>query len=238
MKELSLWLRELGLMLRNGTDLGAALSILECQDFEASIRTMTSKMIEQAAIGATAEEVIADQAEAFPPVVRFALLSGRAGGRTPETLVALADALAQAADLGMDLGIVAPDVTAEMEGGSGHAPLVRLVNKLLWDAAQQEATEIHIHTSEGRDTTCVDLCIGGEWSEVAQLPGDLLGPICRRLCIMAGINWVLKQPALGTLRVGERDTDVRGAVQFLPGESEAEHEVRVTLGGRGVRGEE
>jgi hypothetical protein len=76
----------------------------------------------------------------------------------------------------------------------------------------------------------VDLCIGGEWRELVQLPGDLLGPICRRLCIMAGINWVLKQPALGTLRVGERDTDVRGAVQFLPGESEAEHEVRVTLG--------
>jgi len=159
------------------------------------------------------------------------LLSGRAGGRTPETLVSLADALAQAADLGMELGIVVPDIAADLEAGSGNAPLVRLVNKLLWDAGQHEATEIHVHASEGRDGTCVDLCIDGQWREVAQLPADLLGPICRRLCIMAGINWVLKQPALGTLRVGERDTDVRGAVQFLPGESEAEHEVRVTLGG-------
>jgi type II secretory ATPase GspE/PulE/Tfp pilus assembly ATPase PilB-like protein len=225
-------------MLRNGTDLGAALSILECQDFDASIRAMTTKMIEQAAIGATTEEVIADQGGAFPPVVRFALLSGRAGGRTPETLVALADALAQAADLGMTLEIVVPNATDEAERASGQAPIVRLVNKILWDAGQQEASEIHVHASEGRNTTCVDLCIGGEWSELTQLPGDVLGPICRRLCIMAGINWVLKQPALGTLRVGERDTDVRGAVQFLPGESEAEYQVRVTLGGRGARGEE
>jgi len=230
MQELSLWLRELGLMLRNGTDLGAALSILERQDFDVSIRTMTTKMIEQTAIGATTEEVIADQGEAFPPIVRFAVLSGRAGGRTPETLVSLADALAQAADLGMELGIVVPDAPEGPEPAFGHAPVVRLVNKLLWDAGQQEASEIHVHASEGRDVTCVDLCIDGEWREVAQLPADLLGPICRRLCIMAGINWVLKQPALGTLRVGERDSDVRGAVQFLPGESEAEHEVRVTLG--------
>ena len=218
-------------MLRNGTDLGAALSILECQEFEAPIRAMTSRMIEQASIGATAEEVIADEAEAFPPVVRFALLSGRAGGRTPETLVALADALAQAADLGMALGIVPPDSTSEAEAGSGQAPLVRLVSKLLWDAGQQNATEIHVHASEQREMACVDLRIEGEWREVARLPVDLLGPICRRLCIMAGINWVLKQPALGTLRVGERDTDVRGAVQFLPGDSELDHEVRVTLAG-------
>jgi hypothetical protein len=29
--------------------------------------------------------------------------------------------------------------------------------------------------------------------------------------------------------VGDRETDVRGTVQFMPGESERDHEVRVTL---------
>jgi type II secretory ATPase GspE/PulE/Tfp pilus assembly ATPase PilB-like protein len=229
MKELSLWCRELGLMLRNGTDLAAALSVLECQDFSRPLRAMTTEMIGQASRGAGAEDLIAMHAEVFPVVVRCALGSGRAGGRVPETLVALADALHQASELGMTLSAPADEPSADPGAVVDQAPVVRLVNKMLWDAAEQKASEVHIHASESAEALALDFRMHGEWRTFAELPLDLLGPVCRRLCIMAGINWVLKQPSLGTLRVGEREDDVRGTVQFLPGDSEAEYEVRVTL---------
>jgi type II secretory ATPase GspE/PulE/Tfp pilus assembly ATPase PilB-like protein len=189
---------------------------------------MTGEMIERVSLGAALEDLVGAQ-DGFPLVVRFALGSGRAGGRVPETLLALADALDQAAELGMALSDAALVSSTDAAWVPDRAPVVRLVDKLLWDAAQQQAGEVRIRAAEGTHAVALEFRVGGEWRAVTDLPIDLLGPICRRLCVMAGINWALKQPALGTLRVGDRETDVRGTVQFMPGESERDHEVRVTL---------
>lgn len=215
-------------MLRNGTDLWAALSVLERQDFGSDIRAMTTKMIEQVSVGAALEDIIGNE-DRFPLVVRFALTSGRASGRIPETLIALADTLEQAANLGLTLSSIAPESPIDFDVSASYAPVVRLVNKILWDASRQQATAVHVRASESRRHTSIEFRVGDEWREAVDLPIDLLGPICRRLCIMAGINWALKRPALGTLRVGEREEDVRGTVQFVPGDSELDQEVRVAL---------
>jgi len=228
LRELSLWLRELGVMLRNGTDLVAALSVLEAQDFSKPLRTMTTEMIEQASGEAGIEDLVSCRAEVFPPVVVFALRSGQAAQRIPETLLGLADALERAADLGMTL--LAPAAPADAPVGTDQAPVIRIVNSVLRQAAKVKASEVHLHASDDGRQTQVECRVRGEWQEMAELPLDLLGPMCRRICVMAGINWALKQPALGTLRIGQRDEDTRGTVQFVPGEHELEYQVRVTLG--------
>jgi type II secretory ATPase GspE/PulE/Tfp pilus assembly ATPase PilB-like protein len=227
MQELSLWLREVGLMLRNGTDLAAALAVLEQQDFSRPLRAMTTEMIEEASAEAGLEDLISARADVFPAVVAFALRSGRAGERVPETLLALADALDRAADLGMTLA--PPGEAANAAPSPEGAPVVRMVNSILRQAAKAKASEVRIHASEAREYTLVECSVNGERVELAELPLDLLGPICRRICVMAGINWALRQPALGTLRLGQREGDLQGAVRFLPGDEESGHRVGVTL---------
>lgn len=227
MQELSLWLRELGLMLRNGTDLAAALSVLEQQDFSRPIRAMTGEMIEAAAAEAGLDDLIAGRPDVFPAVVTFALRAGHAGQRLPETLLGLADVLDQAAELGMSL--VPPADAAQAAPDPQGAPVVRMVNSILREAAKAGASEVRVQASEAREHTLVEGWVGGDWLELGQLPPDLLGPICRRLCVMAGINWALRQPALGALRLGQREGDLRGAVRFLPGENDLEHRISVTL---------
>jgi len=229
MQELSLWLRELGLMLRNGTDLAAALSVLEQQDFGRPLRSMTGEMIEEATAEGALEDLIVARPEVFPPVVVFALRAGHAGRRLPETLLALAEVLEQAAQLGMSLA--PPGEAAEALPTPERAPVVRMVNSILRQAAKHGASEVRLQASDARDHTLVECSVGGEWVELTQLPLDLLGPLCRRICVMAGINWVLRQPALGTLRLGEREGDLQGAVRFLPGEDDLGHCISVTLTG-------
>jgi type II secretory ATPase GspE/PulE/Tfp pilus assembly ATPase PilB-like protein len=227
MQELSLWLRELGLMLRNGTDLAAALSMLERQDFSRELRTMTGEMIEEAAAEAGLDDLIFARSDAFPPVVVFALRAGHAGQRLPETLLALADVLERAAELGMTLR-PPPETPGDPALPEG-APVIRMVNSILRQAAKAGAAEVRIQASEAREHTVVECRVRGAWMELAELPLDLLGPICRRICVMAGINWVLRQPALGALRLGQREGDLEGAVRFMPGEEELGHRIGVTF---------
>jgi len=231
--ELSLWCRELGLMLRNGTGLVAALSLLEGQDFGPPIRSMTAEMIEQADARLSVEELIAAHADVFPPVCIFALRAGQPAERIPETLLALADCLAQGADLGMAL--VAESPTADDDGRLastvGQAPVVRMVNRMLVDALTQGASQIGLSPSEGGDSFEISFEIDGSWEPIAEVPIDLFGSVSRRICVMAQINWWSKEPALGTLTVDHGGAEVVGSVRFIPGETEDDQQVYVTFRG-------
>lgn len=229
--ELSLWCRELGLMLGNGTDLIAALSVVERQDFSDGIRSMTSEMIEQASADGTLEELIVAHAEMFPPVCIFALQTGQASRQLPETLIAIADCLAQAAELGITLVAEPADASdsATLTASVGQRPAVRVVNSVLGQAIKAGVREVRVHASEGGEQTCVSFQIDDAEQEVLSLPIDVLGPICRRICVMAQINWWSKEPALGTLTVEYRGTDVVGSVRFIPGESEEDQQVYVSF---------
>ncbi len=229
--ELSLWCRELGLMLQNGTDLVAALSVLERQDFSEAVRSMTSEMIEQASADGSLEELIGVRAEMFPPVCIFAIQAGQASRRLPETLIGLADCLAQAAELGMALAPVPTDASddAALVASAGQRPAVRVVNSILGQAIKAGVREVRVHASEDAEETCVSFEVNGAEQEIVRLPSDVLGPVCRRICVMAQINWWSKEPALGTLTVKHRGTDVVGSVRFIPGESEEDQQVYVSF---------
>jgi type II secretory ATPase GspE/PulE/Tfp pilus assembly ATPase PilB-like protein len=178
---------------------------------------------------APVDSLIACRADVFPPVAIFALRAGQARYRIPETLVLLADCFAQAADLGMTL--TTGEEVAEEDAGTtlDQAPVVRIVDSILRQASKTGASEVSIKASDDEGHALVAFNVDGSWDTAAELPMDALGPICRRICVMAGINWHLKQPALGNIRVGERSGDPQGSVRFLPGEREAELQVHVTL---------
>jgi len=229
LRELSLWCRQLGMMLRTGTDLVAALTIIEHQDFSPDLRDMTTAMIEQAAGDITLEDLIASRTDIFPPVAGFALKAGQARQRAPETLVTLADCLEQAAELGMDLSLGNGRGPSEEPASVDQMPVVRIVDSIIREAVNAGATEIHVRTSDDGEHAHVFYTVSGAASVVAELPAGLIGPICRRICIMASINWHLQQPALGMLQIGQRDGDPHGTVRFIPGEREADCQVHVNL---------
>jgi type II secretory ATPase GspE/PulE/Tfp pilus assembly ATPase PilB-like protein len=218
-------------MLRNGTDLVAALSVLERQDFGAPVRAMTSELIEQASADISVEELIAARADVFPPVCIFALQAGEAARQIPETLLSLADCLAQAAELGLTLTAEPGDSSHDGVASSAvsRAPAVRVVDSMLGQAVKAGAHEVHVHASDDGTETWVAFEVDESEPEVVKLPIDVLGPICRRICVMAQINWWSKEPTLGTLTIRHRGADVVGSVRFIPGEREEHQQVYVTF---------
>ena len=229
--ELSLWCRGLGLMLRNGVDLVAALSVLERQDFAREVRLMTAEMTEQAAAGMSIQELVLVHDDVLPPICIFALQTGQAAERIPETLLALADCLAQGADLGMALVAESPIAADDGRPAStvGQAPVVRMVNRMLTDALTQGASQIGLSPSEGGDSFEISFEIDGSWEPIAEVPIDLFGSVSRRICVMAQINWWSKEPTLGTLTVGHGGAEVVGSVRFIPGETEDAQQLYVTF---------
>ena len=217
-------------MLRNGTDLLTSLSVLERQDFSPGIRRMTSEMVQQAANDVPVDALFLGRDEFFPPVFVFALRSGQGPERVGETLRDLADCLWQAADLGLTL-TMAPGDGSDEAGPPlpDHGPVVRMVDSILGRALKVGATEIDIRPAEGKGLAEITYNINGKWEPMAELPIDLLGPLTRRICIMAKINWWFHEPALGTLTIEHAGETVRASVRYVPGTREDDQEVCVAF---------
>ena len=86
----------------------------------------------------------------------------------------------------MRRGALEDEVACFTTGGSDDQPLPSRANAAL------DVTEVLLEDLD-RQTKLA--------AEIVKLPLDVLGPICRRVCIMAQINWWSKEPALGTLTV-------------------------------------
>jgi type II secretory ATPase GspE/PulE/Tfp pilus assembly ATPase PilB-like protein len=230
-RELALWCRQLALLLANGTDLVTALSVLERQDFDASVRRMTTEMIEQAGRDVPLADLFASRAEVFPPVFLFGLRSAQAQGRTAETLADLAECLWQAAELGMTLTLPARERPGEADTlpTPDQTPVVRMVDSILRQALKIGASEVDIRRADDGRLARIAYNINGKWEPMTELPIDTLGPICRRICILAKISWWFREPALGTLSLEYGEHRVDASVRFVPGEAEDEQEVCVTF---------
>jgi len=225
-RELALWCRELALLLRNGTDLVTSLAILEHQDFSPPVRRMTTEMLQQAEREVAVQALFAGRDEVFPPVVVFALRSAQGPQGAAETLSDLADCLAEAADLGMTLNAPAGETRTDEAGPlPEQAPIVRMVDSILRQALKVGATEVDIRPAEDKDLTCITYNINGRWEPMVELPIEMLGPICRRLCIMGKVNWWFREPALGTLTIEHGGERVHGSVRYVPGAGEDDQQV-------------
>jgi type II secretory ATPase GspE/PulE/Tfp pilus assembly ATPase PilB-like protein len=228
--ELALWCRELALLLRNGTDLVTSLSILEHQDFSPAVRRMTTEMLQQAEREVPVETLFAGRDDTFPPVVVFALRLAQGPQGAAETLRDLADCLAEAADLGMTLNAPAGESRADDAGPlPEQAPIVRMVDSILRQALKVGATEVDIRPAADKELTCITYNINGRWEPMVELPVEMLGPICRRLCIMGKVNWWFREPALGTLTIDHGGEQVHGSVRYVPGAGEDDQQVCIAF---------
>lgn len=112
------------------------------------------------------------------------------------------------------------DVTLEAVGpadllDASSAPLVRLVNQILSQAARRKASDIHLEPFiTGLN---VRFRLDGVLQEVQNLPPKIIAPVSSRLKIMAGLDIAekrLPQDGRITLRLGNREIDFR--VSTLP----------------------
>ncbi len=111
-----------------------------------------------------------------------------------------------------DLDTVAHELEEPQDllDSSDEAPIIRLVNSLLFRAAKERASDIHIEPQE-RDI-CVRFRVDGVLQEVIRPPKRFQNSIVSRIKIMGGLNIAEKRlPQDGRIRVklAGRDIDIR-----------------------------
>ena len=112
-----------------------------------------------------------------------------------------------------DLDTVAHELeepTQDLLDSADEAPIIRLVNSLLFRAAKERASDIHIEPQE--KDICVRFRIDGVLQEVIRTPKRFQNSISSRVKIMGGLNIAEKRlPQDGRIRVklAGRDIDIR-----------------------------
>ena len=147
---------------------------------------------------------------------RAATLS-RPGESTDDTQqIDLDDELLNLAELGDE------DLTKVLEAGerdllltAGRAPVVRLINGLLFEALQRRASDVHVQPAQ--DHTLVRYRVDGVLAEARMLPLRLLLPVISRVKVMANMDIAerrLPQDGRATVTIGDKEIDLR--VSSLP----------------------
>ena len=111
-----------------------------------------------------------------------------------------------------DLDTVAHELEEPQDllDSNDEAPIIRLVNSLLFRAAKERASDIHVEPQE-RDI-CVRFRVDGVLQEVIRPPKRFQNSITSRVKIMGGLNIAEKRlPQDGRIRVklAGRDIDIR-----------------------------
>jgi general secretion pathway protein E len=111
-----------------------------------------------------------------------------------------------------DLDTVAHELEEPQDllDSSDEAPIIRLVNSLLFRAAKERASDIHIEPQE--KDICVRFRVDGVLQEVIRPPKRFQNSIISRVKIMGGLNIAEKRlPQDGRIRVklAGRDIDIR-----------------------------
>jgi len=115
-------------------------------------------------------------------------------------------------DMESDLDTVAHELEEPQDllDSSDEAPIIRLVNSLLFRAAKERASDIHIEPQE--KDICVRFRVDGVLQEVIRPPKRFQNSIISRVKIMGGLNIAEKRlPQDGRIRVklAGRDIDIR-----------------------------
>lgn len=93
---------------------------------------------------------------------------------------------------------------------SGRAPIVRLVNGVLFEALQRRASDVHVHPVDRR--LSIRFRIDGVLQEVRSVPRKLLEPVVTRIKVMAKLDVAerrLPQDGRSSVRVGAHAVDLR-----------------------------
>jgi type IV pilus assembly protein PilB len=135
---------------------------------------------------------------------------------------ALAPTTEEAPDLAFEEDF-APETDLEADDGVSEAPLVRLVNSILFQAAEDGASDVHFEPQE--DSLLVRFRIDGVLQEVQRIPKRLLPGVTTRLKVLAKLDIAeRRKPQDGRISVNAaaagRKLDVRVAtLPTVDGES-------------------
>jgi|TARA_R110002020_G_scaffold223900_1_gene433236 general secretion pathway protein E len=102
---------------------------------------------------------------------------------------------------------------ADLLGGSDDAPVIRLINGLIYEAMKRRASDIHIDPFE--DKLSIRYRIDGDLVEVITPPRKLAAPLVSRIKVMARLDIAekrLPQDGRISLQAGGRSIDVRVAI--------------------------
>ena len=117
-------------------------------------------------------------------------------------------------DLAMEGGAIEDDFLADIgESEDDEAPIIRLVNTLIFQAAKDKASDIHIEPFENE--IAVRFRIDGVLYEIIKPPKRFHASIISRVKILAGLNIAEKRlPQDGRIRVKllGKDLDIRTSV--------------------------
>ena len=106
-----------------------------------------------------------------------------------------------------------PSVDAATLGVDDNAPVVQVVNRLVWQGVRSRASDIHIEPLE--DSVRVRYRVDGALSEAITLPAQMASPIASRVKVMAELNIVeRRRPQDGQFQVAVdgRPIDVRASI--------------------------
>ncbi len=118
---------------------------------------------------------------------------------------------------------------------ANKAPAIKLVNKILFEAVQRRASDIHIEPYENEVKT--RFRIDGVLHNVLSLPRQQMGPLLSRLKIMANLNIAehrLPQDGQSRARIGDELMDIR--VSVIPTAGGERMVLRLLDRGRGALG--
>ena len=117
----------------------------------------------------------------------------------------------------VDLSLLMQEVerTQDLLAAEDDAPVIRILNALLLEAAKEGASDIHIEAYEGY--SAVRMRVDGQMREIARPKRELHKALISRLKIMAGLDIAqtrLPQDGRMSTRLGHRAIDIR--VSTLP----------------------
>ena len=150
-----------------------------------------------------------------------------------QLMIASADAIRQAIDIAYqqqspDLAGVVQSIDrpenvdvqllkndGDLLDNAARAPVIKLVNLLLFDAAQRRASDVHVQPAE--DGVSIRLRIDGVLFEYLRVGRGLLDELVSRIKIMGGMDIAekrLPQDGRSTVRIGQRLIDLR--ISIIP----------------------
>ncbi len=221
---LALWCRELGTLLSLDVPMLSALEVV-AQEIE-PLAPVTVSLETSVQAGDSLAQRIAEMDEAFPPLVRAAALSGEANGRLADALVAVADCLDAAAELG--IAGTSRERLAELAEQAAPAPAVLLSKRLLNRAIEMGARRLRL--TGGSEGGLAQLHVGGRWQDLQEIGASNFGPLCRRIKLMADIPYWISEPAVGTMDyVTAEHGSWSVAVQAIPDDDGIGQHIDMTL---------
>ena len=221
---LALWCRELGTLLKAGVPMLGALEVV-AQEID-PLAAVTVSLEASIQTGDSLAQRMAAMDEVFPPLLRAAVLAGEAHDCVPETLLEVADCLAEAAALGV--ARTPRERLAELAEREAAAPAVVRARALISSAIEMGASRLRL--TGGADGGVAEVHTGGRWQTVEEIDRGLFATLCRRIKLMADIPYWISEPAVGTIRLNTADHgswDV--AVQAIPDDDGVGQQIEMTL---------